>query len=262
MNPDVEVERLLCVLGLREKQDTVIGIESLDPALAKVPFPVPTTYGTVLRHYIDISAVAGRQILGSLSKFAPTPEAEAFLKNLNTNKEEYHRVVHDGCLKLGEILQLAAGNDIRVKPTLENTTRWNIPFDIIVSAIPRLQPRYYSISSSPKLYPNSIHVTAVVLKYENVPSEPVPHKWVYGVGSNFLLNLKHAANKEPIPLISTSGEERVAVPAYFIEGPRGAYQTETHYKAPIHVRRSTFRLPTNPKSPVIMVGPGTVSKQF
>ncbi|KAF8909007.1 hypothetical protein CPB84DRAFT_118385 [Gymnopilus junonius] len=257
LNPDVEVERLLCVLGLQDKRDTVIGIESLDPALAKVPFPVPTTYGTVLRHYIDISAVAGRQILGTMSKFAPTPEAEAFLKNLNTDKEEYHRVVHDGCLKLGEILQLAAGNDIKVKPTVENTTKWNIPFDIIVSAIPRLQPRYYSISSSPKLHPNSIHVTCVVLKYENVPTEPVPHKWVHGVGSNFLLNLKHAANKEPVPLISSDGEERVAVPAYLIEGPRGAYQTETHYKAPIHVRRSTFRLPTNPKSPVIMIGPGT-----
>jgi NADPH-ferrihemoprotein reductase len=258
LNPDVEVERLLCVLGLHHKRDTVIGIESLDPALAKVPFPVPTTYGTVLRHYIDISAVAGRQILGNLSKFAPSPSAEAYLKNLNTNKEEYHTVVHDGCLKLSEVLQLAAGDNFKILPTPENTTQWAIPFDIIVSAIPRLQPRYYSISSSPKLNPNSIHATAVVLKYENVPCEQVPHKWVFGIGSNFLLNLKHAANDEAVPLMDKNGEERVAVPAYLIEGPRGAYKTETHYKAPIHVRRSTFRLPTNPKSPVIMVGPGTV----
>ena len=259
LNPDVEVERLLSVLGLHDKRDTVIGIESLDPALAKVPFPVPTTYDTVLRHYIDISAVAGRQILGSLSKFAPTPEAEAFLKNLNTNKEEYHAVVANGCLKLGEVLQLAAGNNLKVAPTPENTTTWSIPFDIIVSAIPRLQPRYYSISSSPKLTPNSIHVTAVVLKYENVPNSVVPHKWVYGVGSNFLLSLKHASNGESAPLVGDGGEKRVAVPSYLIEGPRGAYKAENEYKAPIHVRRSTFRLPTNPKSPVIMIGPGTVS---
>jgi NADPH-ferrihemoprotein reductase len=262
LNPDVEVERLLSVLGLHNKQDTVIGIESLDPALAKVPFPVPTTYGTVLRHYIDISAVAGRQILGTLSKFAPTPEAEAFLKSLNTNKDRYHTVVADGCLKLGEVLQLAAGNDLKKVPTQENTTVWAIPFDIIVSAIPRLQPRYYSISSSPKLNPTSIHVTAVVLKYENVSSDVVPRKWVYGVGSNFLLNLKHASNAEPVPFMEDGGEKRVSVPAYLIEGPRGAYKAETLYKAPIHVRRSTFRLPTNPKSPVIMIGPGTVSFFF
>lgn len=257
LNPDVEVDRLLCVLGLSQKKDTVIGIESLDPALAKVPFPVPTTYGTVVRHYIDISAVAGRQILGTLSRFAPTPEAEAFLKNLNTNKEEYHKVVANGCLKLGEVLQLAAGNDITLIPTPENTAAWTIPFDIIVSATPRLQPRYYSISSSPKLNSNSIHATVVVLKHENIPSEIVKKKWVHGVGSNFLLNLKHATNGEAVPLISENGEERVAVPAYLVEGPRGAYKEDTVYKAPIHVRRSTFRLPTNPKSPVIMIGPGT-----
>lgn len=261
-NPDVEVERLLCVLGLEEKRDTVIGIESLDPALAKVPFPVPTTYATVLRHYIDISAVAGRQILGNLAKFAPTSEAEATLRKWNTDKELYSAVVHDGCLKLGEVLQLAAGDNMTAgKPTHGNTTVWNIPFDVIVSAIPRLQPRYYSISSSPKLNPDSIHVTAVVLQYESVPSPHAPKKWIYGVGSNFLLNLKYAANGEQAPLLATESQggppERTAIPNYAIAGPRGAYQAETVYKCPIHVRRSTFRLPTNPKSPVIMIGPGT-----
>ncbi|GLB38298.1 putative this enzyme is required for electron transfer from NADP to cytochrome P450 in microsomes [Lyophyllum shimeji] len=254
-NPDAEVDRLLCTLGLMDKKDHVIGIESLDPALAKVPFPVPTTYETVLRHYIDISAVAGRQILGALSKFAPSPEAEAFLKNLNTNKEDYHTVVAGGCLKLGEVLQVAAGNDIKVRATTENTTGWSIPFDIIVSSIPRLQPRYYSISSSPKLYPNSIHVTCVVLKYLSIESEHVAQKAVYGVGSNFLLNLRYAASGETAPLIGGDTEE--AIPTYQIVGPRGAYKQDDVYKAPIHVRRSTFRLPTNPKSPVIMIGPGT-----
>nr|AXL48365.1 cytochrome P450 reductase [Ganoderma lucidum] len=257
-NSEVEVERLLCTLGLHDKKDTVIQIESLDPALAKVPFPVPTTYVTVLRHYIDISAVAGRQILGVLSKFAPNPEAEAFLKNLNTNKEEYNNVVNHGCLKLAEILQLAARDSISVSPTPENTTSWKIPFDIIVSSIPRLQPRYYSISSSPKLHPHSIHVTCVVLKYESVKNERVDTRWVFGTGSNFLLNLKYAANGEEVPLLETKEEPaRVLPPYYAIEGPRGAYKQETIYKVPIHVRRSTFRLPTNPKSPVIMIGPGT-----
>jgi len=259
-NPEVEVNRLLCALGLWDKRDRVIGIESLDPALAKVPFPVPTTYVTVLRNYIDISAVAGRQILGSLAKFAPSPEAEEFLKALNTNKAQYGEIITHGCLKLGEVLQLAAGNDLTTVPTVENTTAWSIPFDVIVSAIPRLQPRYYSISSSPKLNPTSIHVTAVVLKYQSIASNRVHAKSVYGVGSNFLLNLKYAANGDTAPLIAQNGSADPAstiFPSYAIEGPRGAYKQETIYKSPIHVRRSTFRLPTNPKSPVIMVGPGT-----
>nr|BBN60754.1 putative cytochrome P450 reductase [Hericium erinaceus] len=258
-NPDVEVDRLLCALGLYEKKDTIIGIESLDPALAKVPFPVPTTYATVLRHYIDISAVAGRQILGAFAKYAPNTEAEAYLRNLNTNKEAYHAVVADGCLKLGELLQLAAGNDIHTRPTTLNTTSWTIPFDLIISAIPRLQPRYYSISSSPKLHANSIHVTCVVLKYQSA-SAHVPVKWVYGVGSNYLLNLKYAATGETLPLVGEPGSgavEGASIPSYAIEGPRGAHREGNIYKVPIHVRRSTFRLPTNPKSPIIMIGPGT-----
>ncbi|KAK0244028.1 putative cytochrome P450 oxidoreductase [Armillaria nabsnona] len=255
-NAEIEVERLLCALGLYDKRDTVIGIESLDPALAKVPFPVPTTYATVLRHYIDISAMAGRQILGSFSKFAPTPEAEAFLKEVNSNKETYADVVGKGCLKVGEILQTAAGNDITAIPSTSNTSVWNIPFDLIVSSVPRLQPRYYSISSSPKIHPNSIHVTCVTLKYKS-EGDKVPTRWVYGVGSNFLLNLKYAANGETVPMISSTGIANAALPTYAIHGPRGAYRQETIYKSPIHVRRSTFRLPTNPKSPVIMIGPGT-----
>lgn len=262
-NPELEVSRLLCALGLQDKADTVIGIESLDPALAKVPFPVPTTYSTVLRHYIDISAVAGRQVLGAISKYAPTPEAAEFLRQLNTSKDEFHSVVTDGCLKLGELLQLAAGNDITTEPTAENTTTWAIPFDMIVSAIPRLQPRYYSISSSPKMHPSTIHITCVVLKYESV-SARVPERHIFGVGSNYLLNLKYAASgEEAAPLKSADGTPaHASVPKYRIEGPRGAHREGSVYKVPVHVRRSTFRLPTNPKSPIIMIGPGTVSDRY
>jgi NADPH-ferrihemoprotein reductase len=262
-NAEIEVDRFLCVLGLgsSERRDAVIGIESLDPALAKVPFPVPTTYITVLRHYIDISAVAGRQILGNLAKFAPTDEAQSFLRGISSDKELYANIVGGGCLKLAEVLQLAAGDDIRARPTPENTTVWKIPFDMIVSNIPRLQPRYFSISSSPKLHPASIHITAVVLKYQSVENPKTNVKWVFGVGSNFLLNLKYAVNSEQPSLLSTAPTAPAipSTPSYAIAGPRGAYIQETIYKVPVHVRRSTFRLPTNPKSPIIMIGPGTVS---
>ena len=262
-NPEVEVQRLLYSLGLWEKRSAVINIVSLDPMLAKVPFPVPTTYETVARHYIDISAVAGRQTLGILSKFAPTESSKERMVALATDKGHYHDVVAAGCLRLGQVLQFVTGHDINTHPSSGNTTAWDIPFEVIVSCIPRLQPRYYSISSSPKAHPKAIHITAVVLKYESVEAPGVPVRWVYGVGTNLLLNLQYATSGATAPMIAEATEpERAHVPLYAIEGPRGAYSTDSVFRVPIHVRRSTFRLPTNPRTPVIMIGPGTVSAMF
>lgn len=278
INADSHVDVLLYALGLYDKRDAVISIDSLDPALAKVPFPVPTTYETVLRHYIDISAVAGRQSLNALAKYAPTPEAGARLAKLGSDKEAYALYVSKPCLTLGEVLLLAAQDKplnpwAGDMPKRENITSWPIPFDVIVSTVPRLQARYYSISSSPKLYPQSVHVTCVVLKYQNEPAstafdgagQGAQTKWVFGVGSNYLLNLKMASHGEIAPLQVQTGPENEPInPSYDILGPRGGYVVEKEdgsaklYKVPIHVRRSTFRLPTNPKSPVLMIGPGTV----
>ncbi|GAA5861124.1 hypothetical protein JCM1840_003088 [Sporobolomyces johnsonii] len=250
LNADAEVDRILAVLGLTEKRHQTIDVKSLDPALAKVPFPVPTTYDTMFRHYLDISAHASRQTAGQFAKYAPHDAARAMLEKLGSDKEYYHEMVGSKCLKLSEVLVLAAGDSL-ASPTdpsvVAQYTQWAIPVDRIISAIPRLQPRFYSISSSPKLHPSSIHITAVVLKYEPVAGA----NKVFGVGSNYLLNLKTAAN-QGIRSVREEGS-----PVYKLEGPRGKYKKEDVYAAPIHVRRSNFRLPTSPKIPIVMIGPGT-----
>jgi len=252
LNPDSEIERFLAVLGLTEKRDKPIDVKSLDPALAKVPFPIPTTYDTVLRHYLDISSPASRQTIGQFAKYAPHDSARQMLEKLGADKQYYHEVVGSKCLKLSEVLVLAAGDPISTPKnpdTVAKYTVWSIPFDRIISSIHRLQPRYYSISSSPKLHPTSIHITAVVLKYEPVMGS----NKVFGVGTNYLLNLKTAHNK------GVKGVREEDAPVYRLDGPRGKYQKEGGaYAAPIHVRRSNFRLPTSPKVPIVMIGPGTV----
>jgi NADPH-ferrihemoprotein reductase len=240
LNPECQVERALRMVGLLERKDQVIDVKSLDPALAKVPFPVPTTYDTVFRHYLDICATASRQNVGALAKFAPHDSARLTLERLGSDKAYYHSVVAERSLKLADVLELADDG--------ANST-WAIPFDRIISSMPRLQPRYYSISSSPKLHPNSIHITAVVLKYKP-HAESTNHS--YGVGTNYLLNLKTAQ-------AGGRGSREADAPVYSLQGPRGKYAREDGgVSAPIHVRRSTFRLPTSPKVPVVMIGPGTV----
>ena len=40
-----------------------------------------------------------------------------------------------------------------------------VPAWFLMKSLPLLKPRYYSISSSPKLHPNEIHLTLSVIKY-------------------------------------------------------------------------------------------------
>lgn len=262
-NPDVEVDRMLSVLGLDQgdRRHAIVNIESLDPALAKVPFPTPATYEAIFRHYLDISATASRQTTAFMSRFAPTEEAQAKLTRWGTNKDIYAAEIDGPALKLAEVLQAAVGDDLDTVPI--RSIVWPIPFDRIVSAVPRLQPRYYSISSSSKLHPSAIHVTAVILKYQSAPSfaHNFESRWVHGLSTNFILNVKVASggNKTPVEGLQPESVTMDKRPSYKLTGPRGNYVRENIYRVPIHVRRSTFRLPTSPKVPVIMIGPGTVS---
>ncbi|WVQ84078.1 hypothetical protein IAT38_006223 [Cryptococcus sp. DSM 104549] len=263
-NPDVEVDRMLACLGLGDanRRQAIVDIESLDPALAKVPFPTPATYDAIFRHYLDISAIASRQTISFLARYAPTEAAREKLTRWGTDKEAYAAEIDGPALKLAEVLQ-AANGDSSDAPFAGQAV-WPIPFDRIVSSIPRLQPRYYSISSSSKLHPSAIHVTAVVLKYQPAVSPQHRHepRWVFGLSTNFILNVSMAHSGANTPVEGTVGKEvdqvtMRKVPTYRLAGPRGHYVKENVYKVPIHVRRSTFRLPTSPKVPIIMIGPGT-----
>ncbi len=81
----------------------------------------------------------------------------------------------------------------------------------------RLTPRLYSIASSPRLYPEEVHLTVAVVRYEIRERERV------GVASTWLW--------ERVPLY-----QRVL---------------------PVFVAASHFRPPTDPDRAMIMVGPGT-----
>ncbi len=157
---------------------------------------------------------------------------------MGQDKEAYRIKVSDAHLTLGEVLELISPNG---KP-LDS-----IPLDLIIETLPKLQPRYYSISSSTKSTPTAIHVTATVLTFNPATA---PQKTVYGLATNYLLQV-HRKLKN-IPHTETS-------PSYLYSGPRNKlYDEATNtIKLPIHVRHNNFKLPKNLKIPIVMVGPGT-----
>lgn len=192
--------------------DTIFSLINTDTDSSKKhPFPCPTTYRTALTHYLEITALPRTHILKELAEYCSEEKDKEFLRFMcSTNPEgkaKYQQWIQDSCRNIVHVL--------------EDLPSCRPPLDHICELLPRLQPRYYSISSSSKLYPTTVHVTAVLVKYETTTGR-VNH----GVATTFL-SQKHPLAGQPLP------------------------------RVPIFIRKSQFRLPAKTETPVIMVGPGT-----
>ncbi|GAB5560575.1 MAG: sulfite reductase subunit alpha [Synoicihabitans sp.] len=91
------------------------------------------------------------------------------------------------------------------------------PLGEIVASLKKLQPRLYSISSSPKAHPGEVHLTVGAVRYE------------------------------------LSGRTRKGVCSTFLAD---RLETEGKAKVFVHSNKA-FRPPSDPSLPMIMVGPGT-----
>ncbi|KAK7538127.1 cytochrome P450 reductase 1 [Phyllosticta citribraziliensis] len=230
-NPGKEVDRFLRVLGLDQKRDTVISVKGIDPT-AKVPFPSPTTYAAAVRYHMEICAPVSRQFVHSLAQFAPNDTTKAELTKMGTDKDYFSEKVAALNLNIAQLLEIQSTGQ-----------PWSsIPFSIMIEGLHKIQPRYYSISSSSLVQKDKISITAVV---ESIEKPGAPHI-VKGVTTNYLLALKQkqhgVADPDPHGL------------NYALTGPRNKYDG---IHVPVHVRHSNFKLPSDPSKPVIMVGPGT-----
>jgi NADPH-ferrihemoprotein reductase len=230
-NAGKEVDRFLKVLNLDDKRHSVIAVKGLD-ATAKVPFPSPTTYDAAVRFHMEICAPLSRQFVGSLAQFSPNDEIKAEMQKIGSDKDYFHSQVSKKHYNIAQFLEAYSGG-----------TSWdNIPFSIFIEGLHKIQPRYYSISSSSLVQPKKISITAVVDSVE----VPGAGHIVKGVTTNYLLALKQKQHGDPHP--DPHGLD------YAITGPRNKYDG---IHVPVHVRHSNFKLPSDPSKPIIMVGPGT-----
>ncbi|KAM0426107.1 hypothetical protein ACHAPT_008738 [Fusarium lateritium] len=227
-NATNEVDEFLHTIGLDGQNDTVVRIGTLDPT-AKIPFPTPTTFDAIVRYRLEICAPVSRQFLSRLVAFAPNDAAMAELSKLSDNRTYFHEKVAQMQYTLSKALSIASGG--------EKWTR--IPFLLLIEGLPRLQPRYYSISSSSLVQPERISIT-VAMENQAIPGRPDTFK---GVTTNYLLALKQHQD----------GDLKGG-PLYKLMGPKGTYDG---MRLPIHLRSSNFRLPRDLSTPVILIGPGT-----
>lgn len=210
---------------LNANLDEVISLVNVDEdAQKKNPFPCPCSYRTALTYYLDLTSVPNTQILKDLAQYATDENDKALLTLMGSYSDEgrvkYKEWVIDGCRSIIAILE-----DL---PSLKP------PLDYLCELLPRLHPRYYSISSSAKVHPTAVHITAVIVHYET-PTKRIAK----GVATNCFreLFIKHQA----MGSTEHNPENHCHVPGHF----------------PIYIRKSTFRLPFKFQTPIILIGPGT-----
>ncbi|KAJ8872955.1 hypothetical protein PR048_026571 [Dryococelus australis] len=165
----------------------------------------PCSLRTLFTRFLDITTPPTPDLLQQLAAAATDPEDNRRLIKLVTEPASYEDWRHWHMPHLLEVLEQFPS----VRPSAA----------LLATQLSPLQPRFYSISSSPKVHPGQIHLTVAVVIYNTQGGKGPKH---YGVCSNYLSDLN--------------------------------INDDIH----MFVRSApSFHLPADISKPIIMVGPGT-----
>lgn len=190
-------------------QDEFFVLEPTDPSNTKFKhmFPTPCTVSDALRRYCDIQCIPRHATMCHLVPYVTDAKQKAWLENITdkANRPQFKSYIEEGGRSLSVLL--AKGGEL---------SSCRVPLADFLHITPRLQPRYYTISSSSNVHPRSIHIT-VALTEKNLPDG----RKFRGVCSADLVAHDPAQGLAP---------------------------------ARVFVRPSTFRLPESLSTPVLMIG--------
>lgn len=171
---------------------------------AHLPLGRPVSLNDLLAYSVEVQEAATRAQIRELAAFTLCPP----------HKRELEALIEEGIYQ-EEILK----KRVSMLDLLEKYEACELPFERFLALLRPLKPRYYSISSSPRVTPDRCSITVGVVQGTAWSG----HRKYRGVASTYLAGRKQ-------------GEDILI----FVRTPE-----------------SRFQLPQDPETPIIMVGPGT-----
>ncbi|KAK5088926.1 hypothetical protein LTR05_003150 [Lithohypha guttulata] len=183
-NAAEEVQRIIAVLGLQQKQHKTIVVASTD-SQEDVKVPRMSTIYALFQHHLEISAPVSRDTAIALSRLAPTEITKSFLQSLS-NKTAYSAFIARNHVTFARLLEHSILQD--------PTASWShLPLAFVIDSLRPVQPRYYSISSSSMTSPRQMAITVAVSPSE-LPENPAVT--ISGLTTSYLSTLdKHAGSR-------------------------------------------------------------------
>ncbi|KAJ3342036.1 hypothetical protein HDU93_003558 [Gonapodya sp. JEL0774] len=179
-NPSSLVSRAIRALALGPTI-TPTTLLSITPTTASSssPLPATTTLSSLLTHHIDLQGLATRSFLEALSVVATDKREKERLQEI---AEGMGGVGGDGYARLTE------GEIFSYVDAMEMFPSARLSIDQLMSIVPRIQPRYYSISSSPLAQPSAIDI---IICKDVWPTLSNPENKFQGLASSYLSGLKN-----------------------------------------------------------------------
>ena len=149
-NSDDVVDQYLSLLNI--DSETAGKIVSLRDDRFKNVFPARVAVREALKWYIDLSGVPKKSTLRAFAHCCTDEnEKKDFLGLLKVTHD-----AQDKFRKLASKLRNVAG-------FLRKYQSCSVPLNLFLEAMPRMAPRYFSISSDQLTHPNAIHITVAVV---------------------------------------------------------------------------------------------------
>jgi NADPH-ferrihemoprotein reductase len=246
INPSSEVTALVDILGLAGRENTPLMIQCVDLASSdnnNLNLPSPTTISALFHHYLEICGPVSRESVLSLAQFAASSTAKAYLLDLASDKTVFANFLAKHHMTLARLLKHVQAVD--------PTASWSdLPLPFVIESLRPMTPRYYSIASSSITSPRRAAITVA-----NNPQQLLLDNdtiSIPGLASTYLSsfvtsNVQRSESGSPSypPIVN---------PAFLT-----ASSTVTAPALALHasIRRSTFKLPASPSTPLILIAAGT-----